>query len=71
MTDMKMWKRNLKYMIENPWDAKGNSDHPDCPDCGCTMNFFGHDKNGDFPMGEGYWECPACNYSIREDDLDD
>ena len=33
------------------------------------MDFFGHDENGDFEYGEGYWKCEDCNYMIYEKDL--
>ena len=44
-------------------------DNPPCPDCGSTMSFYGHDDNGDFPIGEGYWLCPSCGKRIGEDEL--
>ena len=60
------WKKNLN---EGRYFMEDNTDHPDCPKCGSTMNFYGHDDNGDFPYGEGYWECPSCGFSITEADL--
>lgn len=63
------WTKNLKEMLSNPWDNLGNPDHPDCPLCGNTMNFYGHDKNGDFPYGEGYWKCSCCGFKITENEL--
>lgn len=69
MADLRSWKRNLKDMVNYPWEYSGNSDHPDCPKCGNSMNFHGHDDNGDFPFGEGYWECPNCRFKISEEQL--
>ena len=69
MANLSSWKRILRNWIDNPWDAEGNSDHPECPKCDSTMNFYGHDEKGDFPMGEGYWLCPDCSFSIKESDL--
>lgn len=43
-----------------------NTDHPTCPQCGATMDFHG----GDLPIGEGYWDCPSCGFSFKENDLD-
>ena len=54
MANIGGWKNNLKNMMYAPWDNPGDSDCPDCPYCGGTMNFYGHDDNGDFPLGEGY-----------------
>lgn len=69
MTNLKSWKRKLRNMVDYPWESDGDSDHPECPNCGSTMNFNGHDDNGDFPIGEGYWECEGCNFKIREDEV--
>jgi len=33
------------------------------------MNFYGHDDNGDFPEGEGYWECSGCGFKITEKEV--
>jgi len=66
MANMRSWKNNLQNMIN---DIVADSDHPDCPKCGARMNFYGHDENGDFPLGEGYWECPDCGFSITENEL--
>ena len=69
MANIGCWKNNLKNMMYAPWDNPGDSDCPDCPYCGGTMNFYGHDDNGDFPIGEGYWECPDCGYKVTEKKL--
>ena len=42
-----------------------DTDHPTCPECGASMNFYG----GDRALGEGYWECPNCNYTFTEEDV--
>ena len=63
------WKRELKETMADPWEAKFDSDHPKCPSCGATMDFYGHDENGDFPYGEGYWKCGSCGYKVTEDEL--
>ena len=33
------WKKNLINTTLYPFDHDGDSDHPDCPQCGRTMNF--------------------------------
>ena len=55
--------------MDNPSDNGNDSDHPPCPNCEETMTFYGHDKNGDFALGEGYWECPYCGFSIKEKEV--
>lgn len=67
MANLERWKEKLRDMMDNPWD--GDSDHPDCPECGCTMNFYGHDDEGDFEIGAGYWECSDCGFTFSESDL--
>ena len=69
MANLSMWKKKLKKMMDDPWDNPGDSDHPSCPSCKSTMNFYGHDEDGDFPIGEGYWECPNCGFKITEEEL--
>ena len=69
MANLRSWKKELKNMMNDPWDHSGDSDHPDCPRCGSTMDFYGHDDDGDFPLGEGYWECPSCGFKISENQL--
>jgi len=48
-------------------DEIADTDHPACPQCGATMNFHGDDMQ--LPNGEGYWECPSCNFSFCEDEV--
>lgn len=60
------WKRELRDKVDNGW---GDPDTPDCPKCGARMKFHGHDKNGDFEYGEGYWKCKNCGYQIYEDEF--
>lgn len=69
MASLKKWKKELKNAVDYPWDSDFEADHPTCPDCGNTMNFYGHDDSGDFEYGEGYWECDSCGFKITENDL--
>ncbi len=69
MANLQRWKQKLRHMRDYPWDSTGDSDHPDCPHCGSTMDFYGHDDNRDFPFGEGYWECSDCGFKITEAEL--
>lgn len=62
-----IFKAQLNYDMHNGWQV--DTDHPICPDCGGTMAFYGHDENGDFEYGEGYWECSSCGYKVSENDL--
>lgn len=69
LTDMNIiekWRDGLIDMLNDPC---ANSDHPECPNCGSIMNFYGHDEKGDFEYGDGYWECPNCHFNMTEDDL--
>lgn len=51
ISNLSTWKRKLRQMLEDDADGiRQNTDHPDCPDCGSKMNFFG----GYLPVGEGY-----------------
>ncbi len=59
----------LKDLVLNPRDYSENPDHPACPECSSLMNFYGHDDDGDFALGDGYWECPDCGYQISESDI--
>ena len=69
MANLRSWKNNLKNMMYDPWDHPGDSDHPDCPRCGNEMDFYGHDDDGDFPLGEGYWKCDRCGFKVSENEL--
>ncbi len=66
-----MFKKFLKQLAHDVYWNEGDSDHPTCPSCGHKMKFYGHDENGDFEYGEGYWECKACGYTVSEDDISD
>ena len=70
---MKNLNKFFKSLAKELQDNEGNfdTDHPDCPCCGSTMNFYGHDDNGDFAYGDGYWKCPSCGYKFSENDLND
>lgn len=71
------WKRDLKYSLDpyivNPYDSItppfDDTNHPSCPYCSATMDFYDHDDSGDLPSGEGFWKCPDCDFSISEDEL--
>lgn len=70
MANLRSWKKKLGNAVYYPFDEKDfEADHPDCPKCGNTMNFYGHDENGDFSYGEGYWECGSCGFKISEDEI--
>lgn len=69
MANLGKWKRKLRHAVDYPWDSDIDSDHPDCPECESEMEFHGHDDSGDFPLGEGYWECGNCGFTISEDDV--
>lgn len=68
--NLNKWKKDLKNDLEESWlDNTINTDQRTCPSCGGEMNFHGHDDNGDFPLGEGYWECESCGLKVSESDL--
>jgi len=69
MKNLNKWIKELKNAVDNPWDSDIDSDHPICNICGYRMDFHGHDDNGDFEYGEGYWECNNCGFKITENDL--
>ena len=64
--DRSEWKKRLKNAVMYD-DEDFSPDNPPCPDCGAKMIFYGHDENGDFPPGEGYWQCPACRFRFSEE----
>jgi len=66
MSDYYEWMRKLALDVYN---CSPNADHPKCPECGSRMNFHGHDESGDFAYGQGYWDCPKCNWAVTEDDI--
>lgn len=69
MANLRSWKKSLKEAVDYPWGSDINSDHPQCPHCRNTMDFYGHDDNGDFDFGDGYWECHSCGFKVTENDL--
>ena len=69
MAGLRGWKKALKDAMYYSWENRMDTDHPDCPQCGSTMDFHGHDDSGDFPIGEGYWECPGCGFKVIESEL--
>ena len=70
-------KRKLKRYYYKLYDEMINgtgdydTDHPDCPRCSSKMKIHGHDENGDFEIGKGYWECSSCRFKFTEDDIYD
>lgn len=56
----------LKALAEAVYYGEGDTDHPECPECGEKMKFYG----GDRAYGDGYWECSSCGYTFTESDLD-
>jgi ribosomal protein S27AE len=66
MASLFTWKKKLKHAVNYPWQSDFNSDHPECPECGNIMDFYGHDESGDFPYGDGYWKCGNCGFTISE-----
>lgn len=69
MANLRRWKKDLRNAVDYPWDSDIDSDHPSCPRCGSTMDFYGHDDSGDFDYGEGYWKCDSCGFKVTENDL--
>ncbi|MBR3354580.1 MAG: hypothetical protein IKG47_04390 [Oscillospiraceae bacterium] len=65
---MSTWKKNLRKMLDDPSGYSGDSDHPECPICGSTMNFHG-EAEGFTILGEGFWECPDCGKKITENEF--
>lgn len=73
MAGLLSWKKQLaRELDENIVSVSGGSydtDHPTCPKCGSTMNFIGHDDNGDFAMGDAYWICDNCGLKVYEGEV--
>ncbi len=65
--NLKKWKRALYEDLMDGYVR--DTDHPDCPKCGGTMNFYGHDEDGDYDEGEGYWKCSDCDFSVTEEEV--
>lgn len=64
MIDLSRWKAQTRNLIDNPWE--GDSNHPDCPNCGYEMNYC---DSCDSEIRIGCWECPVCGINITEDEL--
>lgn len=70
MTNLRVWKRILKEALYYPFDNDMDTDHPECPKCGNVMDFYGYDDSGEeLAIGEGYWKCDDCGFSITEESL--
>lgn len=73
MPGLLSWKKQLaRELDENITSVNGegyDTDHPICPECGSTMNFIGHDDNGDFAQGDAYWICNSCGLKVYEGDV--
>lgn len=70
--NIEKWKKKLSndlYKNTSYSSANIDTDHPRCPECGKKMDFYGHDDDGDFPIGEGYWECSYCGFKIKESEI--
>ena len=61
-------KEKMMKIAHDVFWGKGDSDHPSCPECGSTMNFFGGD---DVPFGDAVWKCPDCKFQFSENDLNE
>lgn len=73
MSKLLSWKKQLaRQFDENRNSVTGgeyDTDHPTCPECGSTMNFIGHDDDGDFDDGDAYWICDNCGLKVYEDEV--
>lgn len=58
-------KRFMKKQAKAVYYGEGNPDNPTCPVCGSMMSFHG----GDRTIGNGFWDCPSCDFTFTEDDL--
>ena len=45
--------KKMKKIAHDVFWGEGDTDHPICPECGFTMNFFGGD---DVPIGNAVWK---------------
>lgn len=61
-------KEKMMKIAHDVFWGKGDTDHPSCPECGSTMNFFGGD---DVPLGDAVWKCPDCKFQFSENDLNE
>ena len=66
--NMHVWKTALLDAVRNG-GGDFNPDHPPCPRCGNEMDFHARDARGEFSSGDGYWECPDCDFRFYEDQL--
>lgn len=55
-----------KKLATDVFWGEGNTDTPECPRCGETMQFHG----GELAFGEGYWDCSNCGFTVKEEELD-
>ena len=77
MAGLLSWKKQLaRELDENITSALTSesgegydTDHPTCPECGSTMNFIGHDDDGDFAQGDAYWICNNCGLKVFEGEV--
>ena len=64
---MSRFAKFLKELASDVYWGEGNPDNPTCPNCGAKMSFHG----GDREYGDGYWDCPGCDYTVTEEDISD
>lgn len=55
----------MKKQVKAVFYGECTPDNPKCPYCHSVMNFHG----GDRAPGSGYWDCPGCDFTFTEDDL--
>ena len=67
--NLRKWKNTLRRNLLGESDEMENHDHPVCPKCGRTMDFHGNNNGADYPLGEGYWKCTSCDFSITENEI--
>lgn len=68
--NLNKWKKELQNDLKESWiDYTIITDRRNCPNCNGEMIFHGHDENGDFPLGEGYWGCDECGLKVSENEL--
>ena len=54
-------KEKMMKIAHDVFWGKGDTDHPSCPECGSTMNFFGGD---DVPFGGCGMEMSGLQVSV-------
>ena len=62
-------KKFIKSLCKLYNDPLEDSMHPTCPECGAIMDFHGHDDDGDFEIGYGFWKCSECGFTVFEHEL--